>query len=210
VALWLLLPVVSLSQWTRHADEVKSRSAIGYHLRSNDPVILAHGYGGFAQRLKRDTWGVLVSRTIPDITGRITGALLPMIGLALTRCPRMRYLICIALFLLPFLLFTNLHRAQLLEGALEGSLGQRSIAYGILMACVAVSVFGYFWPGTRYDYPFDAGGGFRGYYHERPQTIATQRDSARLCRRRRLLIASWWIWEWIGRPSSPSTPIAAR
>jgi len=82
-------------------------------------------------------------------------------GLALARRRRLRYAISLAAFLLPFLAFTNLHvihnyyaygsglfllvaSGWAIEGALEAGIGRRVIAYGLLVACLAISVFGYY------------------------------------------------------------------
>jgi hypothetical protein len=88
-------------------SRARTRSAVS--CAATIPGLLHHVFGTFAQRFDRDAWGILVFRTVPDISGRTTGAVLPIAGLALARRRRLRYAISLAAFLLPLLAFTNLH-----------------------------------------------------------------------------------------------------
>src|SRR5262249_3701067 len=97
-------------------------------------------------------------------------------------------------FLLPFLAFTNLHvihnyyaygnglfllvaSGWAIEGALEERIERRAIAYGLLVACLAISVFGYYRPGSPYASPSHPSGDFRRYHQAQ---IADARFAARL------------------------------
>ena len=175
-----LVPLLALSAWTRYADAVKSQSAIGSEMRSDAPVVKHHLYGTLAQRLDPQTWETIVDRTVPDVTGRCAGLLLPVVALMATRRRWGWYAAALGAFVLPIAVFTNLHVVHnyyayangifllVASGwAIEGLLRARPtlhwLAHGLLIACAAIAVYGYHHPGVRHDFPAYSGASFTGY-----------------------------------------------
>ena len=107
LALGLGLPLVATAGWTSFADSVKAAGGPAAEWTSQN--LRLHLYGSFEQRLSPATWrAVLVGRTLQLIGSPLGPAL---VALALLRASRWRLhvALCSVGFLLPYLVFTNLH-----------------------------------------------------------------------------------------------------
>jgi len=95
--------------WTRHADSLKSLNPISAHLISK--YLETWNYGTLSQKLSMDFWrNTILGRTVPETIG--SGWVLLILAPALWFAKwRERFLlVClVCLFLLPMVLFTNLH-----------------------------------------------------------------------------------------------------
>jgi len=177
-----VLPAVALAGWTEYADLVKSHNPIGSVMRSNSPIIVRHLYGTLAQRFDWETWSIMADRTIPDITGRRAGFLLPLLALCVTRERVGYYIAALGAFVLPIVAFANLHVVHnyyayanglfLLVGsgwAIEGLFRANTrwwLPHVALLACAGIAVYGYYDPGVRHDYRLYSGSRFSGYASE--------------------------------------------
>jgi hypothetical protein len=107
--------------WVSHTDAIRAQNLIGAGLTSN--ALRSWNFGTLAQRLDPTTWKILLDRSIdvflpmPDWwhpARQIFAALtwIGFFGYLLSRCTgarRLQIIGLLGLFLLPFLVFTNLH-----------------------------------------------------------------------------------------------------
>jgi hypothetical protein len=106
----MLLPLAGGIGWVSYGDAIKAANPIGQLLTSEELGVW--NYGTFAQRtgllLWRDTiwWHVL-----PDIFGMVSRIVILIIlaGLFLGRRNALAIILSVVAFLVPFLVFTNLH-----------------------------------------------------------------------------------------------------
>jgi Dolichyl-phosphate-mannose-protein mannosyltransferase len=107
LAILIALPVVLI--WTHHADTVKTANLMSSYLTSKSLGVW--NYGTLTQRCSYHLWvDVICKRAIPHILGSFGMVLCIMIGFKFSDSRnRNLLLIFIAGFLLPILLFTNLH-----------------------------------------------------------------------------------------------------
>ncbi len=103
------LPTLIAYAWVYHSDVVKALNPIGRELTSG--AIAGWNYGSVEQRFSFQLWHeVILGRTFGFTISMLLAPL--MVGYALWRAePRWRALLIflLAAFLLPFLIFTNLH-----------------------------------------------------------------------------------------------------
>ena len=95
--------------WTRHADSLKSLNPISAHLVSK--YLETWNYGTLSQKLSMDFWrNTILGRTVPETVGSgwVLLILVPALWFAKWR-ERFLLLCLVCLFLLPMVLFTNLH-----------------------------------------------------------------------------------------------------
>jgi hypothetical protein len=104
-----IVPVVVAALWTHYSDAIKERNLLGAMLTSK--ALVDWNFGSIAQRLdpvmmKTLLWDRILARNGAGLLGVVLVA-----GALFTADPRTRKLIaiCLALFLLPLLIFTNLH-----------------------------------------------------------------------------------------------------
>lgn len=106
----LAIAFLILRQWTHHADALKALNPYGLRLTST--ALHGWNYGSLQQRFSRELWkGVLIERML-NKRAWLPLILLLVAGTWQLRKDRIRLrfvLICIALGLLPLLLFPNLH-----------------------------------------------------------------------------------------------------
>jgi hypothetical protein len=105
--------VLLFTIWNHHADALKAANPLAIALRSDAPRLVAWNFGTFGQRFS----GAMLEanlRALQDMFGIAALALVIAIGWALTRAQPDRgtyraILACVALYLLPWLVLTNLH-----------------------------------------------------------------------------------------------------
>lgn len=92
--------------WTKHADALKSLNPLSAHLVSEK--LGAWNYGSVAQRFSREFWvGLVWGRAVPEAIGSPFFLAIPLAALVFS--DNRGRMILLGLFLLPMLLFTNLH-----------------------------------------------------------------------------------------------------
>jgi hypothetical protein len=104
-----LVPLLAILAWIAHADLLKSNSLFGQYLTSGN--LTGFNYGTLAQRLSGTLWrDVIFGRSLHDALGS------PIVfwaaAAAVIFCSResiLYFVLLIALYVSPFLLFTNLH-----------------------------------------------------------------------------------------------------
>jgi hypothetical protein len=111
----IFLPAFVLTAaWTRHADMLKGANPLAARLRSDAPMMVEWNFGSLAQRVSLDLVDAIL-RSMADMAGPLGIVLLPALlaALLIRKGPGSREalaaLLMIALFLLPFWIFTNLH-----------------------------------------------------------------------------------------------------
>ncbi len=108
VALWLL-PLVIGYEWVAFTDNVKSHNDLGRQLTSD--ALLNWNLGSLDERFGRGLWlDTVWDRVLPDTLGLVFFA--GLLSVSATFASRRHFAataLCMAAFLLPFLLFTNLH-----------------------------------------------------------------------------------------------------
>jgi len=95
--------------WTRHADSLKSLNPISAHLVSK--YLETWNYGTLSQKFSMDFWrNTILGRAVPEAVGSgwVLLILAPALWFAKWR-ERFLLLCLVFLFLLPMVLFTNLH-----------------------------------------------------------------------------------------------------
>ena len=102
-----LIPVLVVAGWTHFADAVKRENVVG--LRLTSAMLAPWNLGALAMRLDADTWRVVVTRAVPDVTGSLVACGLAGVAVGATRRRRGLYLLSLLGFLSGFLIFTNLH-----------------------------------------------------------------------------------------------------
>lgn len=110
LAISVLVPVAIAFAWVKYSDMVKLENPIASGLTSAN--LTAFNYGSLAQRVSAQLWlGVVFMRNVRADSFSILGPLLILATLALGRKSAVSgvVLVCVALFLIPFLVFTNLH-----------------------------------------------------------------------------------------------------
>jgi len=105
------IPLAAAIAWTRYADFVKLQNALGYLNTSS--VLAAWNYGTLEQKLSGDTWIQILGR-IPTLfsTDEVFWLLCVVafaLVLPLTRRRWKEVLVCIGLFFVAPICFTNLH-----------------------------------------------------------------------------------------------------
>ena len=103
----IFLPVACGLLWTGFADAVRAQNPLAGFVAS--AALTPWYFGTTAQRLSRQPWLILWSRTLPDVIGH--GMLLIPVAALLIASRRRLVLaiVCVALFLSAPLTFTNLH-----------------------------------------------------------------------------------------------------
>jgi hypothetical protein len=101
--------IVAALLWTRHADELKSLNPIAAHLVSSS--LNVWNYGPLDQRISTGFWKNLIwERAIPEAIGSVGVLLFLPFAFIAAKGYKKWVLVClIGLFLLPMLLFSNLH-----------------------------------------------------------------------------------------------------
>jgi hypothetical protein len=101
--------IVAALLWTKHADELKSLNPIAAHLDSSS--LSLWNYGPLEQRFSLGFWKKLVwERAIPEAIGSVGVLLILPFAFIAAKSYKKCVLVClIGLFLLPMLLFSNLH-----------------------------------------------------------------------------------------------------
>lgn len=110
LAVSVLIPVILGVAWVKFSDAVKLDNPIGALLTS--AKLSAWNYGTLEQRLSGDFWGkVVFNRNIKKAAFNVIGLLFVIAAFVVVRDRLARRIIAasLALFVLPFLLFTNLH-----------------------------------------------------------------------------------------------------
>jgi hypothetical protein len=111
VAVIIAIPLVVGAAWTHFTDVVKEQNPFGRQLTSS--ALTSWNFGTLAQRLDPNTWRlVLWERSVGPNAGGVAGALLlilPWLGPREHRRVAWIVLAAVALFVLPFLVVTNLH-----------------------------------------------------------------------------------------------------
>ena len=104
----LALGYVAIAQWVSFADSQKMLNPLASSTTS--ACLREWNYGTWQQRQSSDLWvDTVLLRGIPEAIGWI-GPFILLAGLWLSRpATRVITLTCVALFLVPFLMFTNLH-----------------------------------------------------------------------------------------------------
>lgn len=95
--------------WTKHADSLKSLNPISAHLVSK--YLETWNYGTLSQKLSVDFWvNTILGRTVPETMGSswVLLILAPALWFAKWR-EKLLLISLLCLFLLPMVLFTNLH-----------------------------------------------------------------------------------------------------
>jgi len=104
------LPILLALLWTHHTDVVKQANALGVYLTSD--ALRSWNFGSVWQRLSPYLYGeVLWRRMLLSNAGGMLGVLL-LLGSLLYPCEqkiRLLVLVSLALFVVPIMLFTNLH-----------------------------------------------------------------------------------------------------
>jgi len=95
--------------WTNHADALKAMNPLSAHLVSES--LGAWNYGTLAQRFSKEFWVYLIwGRAVPEAIGSPFFLAVPLAALVFSdKRERFVLLGLLGLFLLPMLLFTNLH-----------------------------------------------------------------------------------------------------
>jgi hypothetical protein len=104
-----LVPLLAILAWIAHADMLKSNSLFGQYLTSGN--LSGFNYGTFAQRLSGTLWrDVIFGRSLHDALGSpiVFWAALAA-AIFCSRESVLYFVLLIALYVSPFLLFTNLH-----------------------------------------------------------------------------------------------------
>jgi len=112
VVIAAIVPIVVSSLWTGYADAIKLLNPIGATLTSE--ALLAHWIlGPLSLRTSPELWATILVRMLPDVLGYpyLLLLMLPMLSYAALRQPRLAGLALASalLFLVPILLFANLH-----------------------------------------------------------------------------------------------------
>jgi hypothetical protein len=103
-----LVTVAATSAWTRHADSIKMQNEIAQMLTSNH--LSGWNFGTVAQRMDIEIWIKLLSRCIPDLVGSSWVLLILLASIVYLRAKKvLLFAFFIVVFIVPFLLFTNLH-----------------------------------------------------------------------------------------------------
>lgn len=105
----LLIPFLVGLAWVRYSDHIKSANPFGQMLTAD--ALGAWTFGSLSQRLSATLWVDTVwSRVLPDVLGYFSAAALLVLGATLTsRRTLILAAIAAAGFLMPFVIFTNLH-----------------------------------------------------------------------------------------------------
>jgi hypothetical protein len=108
-AMAVLVPLLVAYAWVVYSDQIKLGSPISALFTSAALQRWSLGYG--QQRISLQLWhDVLLSRTLPDIFGYAALIAIPVLGASLlSRKYGLAALLSVAAFLVPFLIFTNLH-----------------------------------------------------------------------------------------------------
>jgi len=94
--------------WTRHTDLIKAGNPIASSLSSS--ALQMWNFGTISQRFEPQTWSTLIHRAISSILGSLWIVGLMWAGMPFLGRRRLwTVLFLLGLFLLPFLIFTNLH-----------------------------------------------------------------------------------------------------
>ncbi|MEO7932887.1 MAG: hypothetical protein ABIT76_06995 [Chthoniobacterales bacterium] len=100
---------VAIQWWVHYCDEVKSQTVFGKYLTSQ--AMSQWNYGEASLRFSSKLWvRTIWNRSVPEAVGGFLGVIVCLVGFWFANL-RFRLLIgsLLGLFLLPFLLFTNLH-----------------------------------------------------------------------------------------------------
>src|SRR5262249_55745972 len=146
--------------WTSFSDEVKTQNIVANgHLTS--AAMATWTFGTIQQRFLPSTWRWMYSQTITEISGEPAFLLVPGIALLLFARHRITlFLMSIVGFLLPFLIFTNLHVVHdhyayangvfliaavswCVVGLLEGSAWKQNLALILLFVCMVSATRAY-------------------------------------------------------------------
>ncbi len=105
----VLLCIGAAILWTRHADSLKSLNPISAHLVSK--YLETWNYGTLSQKLSMDFWrNTILGRAVPEAVGSGWILLILVPALWFAKWRERSLLVClVCLFLLPMVLFTNLH-----------------------------------------------------------------------------------------------------
>lgn len=105
----VIIPLISVLLWTSYSDSLKLMNPIAAtHLTSAS--LKKWNFGTLEQRLSLDTWKLFYQRTVPDLIGNSYIIIIYLL-IAATMCTKhlIRTIIPLLLFLIPMLIFTNLH-----------------------------------------------------------------------------------------------------
>lgn len=109
IGILVVLCIGAALLWTRHADSLKSLNPISAHLVSK--YLETWNYGTLSQKFSMDFWrNTILGRAVPETVGSgwVLLILAPALWFAKWR-ERFLLLCLVCLFLLPMVLFTNLH-----------------------------------------------------------------------------------------------------
>jgi len=108
-AVIFVVPLVAEFAWGTYSDVVRSQNPFGAAQLTGSPL-LAWVYGTWKQRLGPDLWRIIWDRSLLEIFGPtvIAAAIITVIGL-FSRRYTIPILAAVLAFMIPFLLFTNLH-----------------------------------------------------------------------------------------------------
>ncbi len=107
IAAAIVGPAIALGiAWTKYADVVKARNPLGAHLTS--AALNTWNFGTLEQRLSLGTWQTVAGR-LTDIESHASVYLLAIVALVVARRRWRESALCLALFVVAILVFTNLH-----------------------------------------------------------------------------------------------------
>ncbi|MCK6374247.1 MAG: hypothetical protein L6Q69_09075 [Zoogloea sp.] len=104
------VPLVLAYVWVKFSDVVKAQNPIGEHLTSAS--LSVWNYGSLSQRLSKELWlDVIFNRNVKTTTACGLGVVFIALALAFVEARRVRLVILggVFFFVLPFMVFSNLH-----------------------------------------------------------------------------------------------------
>lgn len=166
----LIVPFFTGLVWVRYSDQIKSENPFGRMLTAQ--ALTEWNFGNLGQRWSSTLWvDTIRNRVLSDVAGYFAAVALMVLGATLTdRRTMLAMGVAIAGFLLPFLIFTNLHivhnyyqnaNAVFLIAAIGIGLGrvfdtsQRAVAVALLVIIAAGQLWLYherFMPFQLVDY----------------------------------------------------------
>lgn len=105
---WMLLPLVVATAWTKYTDVLKSMSAYGDRISSSTPGMVRWNFGSLEQRLNPDTWHYIAEHFTRAIGEPLVFGMLLALGLASKRYRLTTMLMLFTAMYAP-LLFVNLY-----------------------------------------------------------------------------------------------------
>jgi hypothetical protein len=107
-AVLVIVPLAAEIAWVAFSDAVKAQNSFGALLTSS--YLFGWNFGTWQQRTGPDLWRIILDRSLPEIFGSTATAALVIVGMALVSRRNTVAILAAALaFMIPFLVFTNLH-----------------------------------------------------------------------------------------------------